>query len=146
MRTSYLGVMAAALVIGSPALADMIAASPGVSLTEAAAAHYNHNSRADEQIPMAETGTSGIPAALYAAAGTSPDEGWTLRQVAAVKFDNDGNGQGALTRIGSATTASLAYGEDRDYSQLAMSAGLSPEEAAGMSFDAIANAKLDSEH
>ncbi len=43
-------------------------------------------------------------------------------------------------------SASLAYGQDRDYSQLAMSAGLSPEEAATMSFDEIANAKLNMEH
>ena len=35
---------------------------------------------------------------------------------------------------------------DRDYSKLAAAAGLSPEEAAGMSFDEIANAKLDTEH
>jgi hypothetical protein len=36
--------------------------------------------------------------------------------------------------------------QDRDYSQLAMSAGRSREEAANMSFDEIANAKLNAEH
>ena len=35
---------------------------------------------------------------------------------------------------------------DRDYSKLAAAARLSPEEAAGMSFDEIANAYLDLEH
>ena len=35
---------------------------------------------------------------------------------------------------------------NRDYSKLAAAARLSPEEAAGMSFDEIANAYLDLEH
>ena len=81
-------------------------------------------------------GSSGIPAPLYSAAGYSPDEaqGATLSQVAAAKFDRDGNAQGALPNGGSATSASLAYGQDRDYSQLANAAGIGPDDAAGMSF------------
>jgi hypothetical protein len=136
------------MVAASPALADMITASPGVTLTEAAQAKFNNDTRGDDQYVKPIPGSSGIPAPLYSAAGYTPDaaRGATLSQVAAAKFDRDGNGQGALATRGSQTSASLAYGQDRDYSPLAMSAGLSREEAAGMSFDQIANAKLNAEH
>ena len=40
----YLSVLAAALLAASPGLADMIAASPGVTLTEAAQAKFNRDS------------------------------------------------------------------------------------------------------
>ena len=145
---SYISLLAAAMVAGSPALADMIAASPGVTLTEAAQAKFNRDTRGDDQVVTPVPGSSGIPAALYSGAGYSPDEaqGATLSQVAAAKFDRDGNAQGALPNGGSATSASLAYGQDRDYSQLANAAGIGPDEAAGMSFDEIANAYLDNEH
>jgi len=147
MKTSYLGVLAAAMIVGSPALADMVAASPGVTLTQAAQAKFNHNASGDEQIGTpATSGSSGIPAPLYSAAGVSPDDGWSLQHVAAAKFVNDGNSQGGMLRRASETGVSLAYGEERDYSKLAMAAGLSPEEAAGMSFQEIATAKLNNEH
>jgi hypothetical protein len=142
----HVSVLAAAMVAGSPAFADMIAASPDVTLTEAAQAKFNRDTRGDDQVVTPVAGSSGIPAPLYSAAGVSPDEGWTLQQVAAAKFDRDGNGQGGLLNRTSGTTASLAYGQERDYSQLARAAGLSPEEAASMSFDEIANAKLNAEH
>lgn len=146
MKCSYLGILAAAMIVGSPALAEMVAASPGVTLTEAAQAKFNHNARGDDRIGTARPGTSGIPAPLYSAAGVTPDEGWTLQQVAAAKFSNEGLGQGRLPSGGAQPSAGLAYGMDRDYSQLAMSAGLSPEEAAGMSFEEIAAEKLNSDH
>lgn len=143
----YLGVLAVALLAGSPALADMmIAASPGVTLTQAAQAKFNHDTRPDDRQVTPVPGGAGIPAPLYSTAGMSPDEGWTLSQVAAAKFDRDGQDQGALANRSVETTAGLAYGVDRDYSQLAISGRLSPEEAAGMSFDEIANAKLNFEH
>jgi hypothetical protein len=143
----YLSVLAAALLAASPALADMIAASPGVTLTEAAQAKFNRDSSRpeDRQItPVA--GNSGIPAPLYSSAGMSAGDGWTLEQVAAAKFDRDGEDQGALTNRSVESTVGLAYGMDRDYSKLAAAARLSPEEAAGMSSDEIANAYLDLEH
>ena len=146
MRQSLSILVAVAIVGGSPALADMIAASPGVSLTQAAQAKFNHDSRQDDQIMTPTPGSSGIPAPLYSAAGMAPDEGWTLQQVAAGKFAREGYGQGTLTNGSTETSVGLAYGQDRDYSQLARSAGLSPEEAADMSFDEIANAKLNFEH
>jgi len=145
---SYFSLLAAAMVAGSPAFADMIAASPGVTLTEAAQAKFNRDNRGDDEHVKPVPGSSGVPAPLYSAAGYTADEaqGATLSQVAAAKFDRDGEDQGALPSRGSATSASLAYGQDRDYSQLAMAAGLSSEEAAGMSFNDIANAKLNSDH
>jgi hypothetical protein len=142
----YLSVLAAALLAASPSLADMIAASPGVTLTQAAQAKFNDDTRQDDRQISPDPGSSGIPAPLYSAAGVSPDDGWTLEQVAAAKFDRDGLSQGGLIGRSAESTAGLAYGMDRDYSQLAAAAGLSPEEAAGMSFDEIANAKLNSEH
>jgi hypothetical protein len=142
----YLSALAAALLAASPALADMIAASPGVTLTEAAQAKFNNESRSGDRHVTPVPGNSGIPAPLYSSAGMSPDEGWTLEQVAAAKFERDGNGQGGLGNRSVEQTAGLAYGMDRDYSQLALSAGLSAEEAAGMSFDEIAKFKLDADH
>jgi hypothetical protein len=142
----YLSVLAAALLAASPALADMIAASPGVTLTEAAQAKFNRDSRHDARPIAPVAGNSGIPAPLYSSAGLSADGGWTLEQVAAAKFDHDGQDQGALTNRSVESTVGLAYGMDRDYSRLAAAARLSPEEAAGMSSDEIANAYLDLEH
>lgn len=140
----FLSILGATLLAASPALADMIAASPGVTLTEAAQAKFNRDTSQRQATPV--PGSSGIPVPLYSAAGMTPDAGWTLQQVAAAKFDRDGQSQGALTIRSTVSPASLAYGMDRDYSQLAAAAGLGREEAAGMSFDEIANAKLNSEH
>ena len=142
----YLTVLAAALLAAPPALADMIAASPGVTLTQAAQAKFNSDTRTDDQHITPVPGKSGIPAPLYTTTGLSSSDGWTLQQVAAAKFDRDGQDQGALTNVSAGSTASAAYGMDRDYSRLAASAGLSPEAAAGMSFDEIANAKLNRDH
>lgn len=141
-----LSILTAALLAASPALADMIAASPGVTLTQSAQAKFNRDTRPDDRHVTPVPGNSGIPATLYSSAGMSADDGWTLEQVAAGKFDHDGHGQGMLTKRSVESTAGLAYGMDRDYSQLAAAAGLSPEEAAGMSFDEIAGAKLNQDH
>ena len=142
----YLSVLAAALLAASPSLADMIAASPGVSLTQAAQAKFSHDSGSGVRQVTPAPGSSGIPTPLYASAGVSRGDGWTLGQVAAAKFERDGEDQGALGDRSMESTVGLAYGMDRDYSQLAAAAGLSPAEAAGMSFDEIANAKLNTEH
>ena len=142
----YLSILAAAAVAASPALADMIAASPGVTLTQAAQAKFNNDTRPGDRQITPVAGNSGIPSSLYASAGVSAGDGWTLRQVAAAKFDRDGQDQGALINRSGESTAGLAYGMDRDYSHLAAAAGLSPEEAAGMSFDEIANVKLNADH
>ena len=142
----YLSVMAAAMLAASPALADMIAASPGVTLTEAAQAKFNRDSSPADRHITPVPGNSGIPAPLYSSARMSADDGWTLDQVAAAKFDRDGQDQGALTNRSVESTVGLAYGMDRDYSKLAADARLNPEEAAGMSFDEIADAYLDREH
>jgi hypothetical protein len=142
----YFSLLATALLVSSPALADMIVASPGVSLTQAAQAKFNHDSSQDDRHIAPASGTSGIPAPLYRSTSLSPSDGWTLEQVAAAKFDQEGQDQGALTRRSVATTTGLAYGMDRDYSHLAAAAGLSPEQAAGMSFEEIANAKLNMDH
>ena len=142
----YLSVLATALLVTTPAVADMIAATPGVTLTQAAQAKFNRDSSPDDRYIAPASGNSGIPAPLYSSAGLSSDDGWTLEQVAAAKFDRDGQDQGALSNRSVESTAGLAYGMDRDYSRLAVAAGLSREEAAGMSFDEIAGAKLDMEH
>ena len=142
----YLGILAATLLAASPALADMIAASPGVTLTEAAQAKFNRDSSPDDRHIAPVPGNSGIPASLYSSAGMSAGDGWTLEQVAAGKFDQEGIGQGALTNRSVESTVGLAYGMNRDYSKLAAAARLSPEEAAGMSSHEIADAYLDLEH
>jgi hypothetical protein len=142
----FLSLLATVSLVGSPALADMVAASPGVTLTQAAQAKFNHDSSQDDRYIAPTSGSSAIPAPLYTSTGLSPTDGWTLEQVAAAKFDQEGQDQGALSSRSAETTVGLAYGTDRNYAQLAAAAGLSGEEAAEMSFDEIANAKLNAEH
>jgi hypothetical protein len=148
MKTSIVIMAVTAIVVGSPVVADPVVAGPDMTLSEAAQAKFNRDTRPDDRHFTPDPGSSGIPAPLYSAAGFTPDEaqGATLTQVAAAKFDRDGNSQGGLLARGSETTVSRAFGQDRDYSQLAMAAGLTPEEAAGMSFQEIATAKLNAEH
>ena len=141
----YLSVLAAGLLVASPSLADMIAASPGVTLTEAAQAKFNPT-RAPRPAYHAGSRQLRHPGAALFVRGHERGRRMDARAGGGRKFDRDGQDQGALTNRSVESTVGLAYGMDRDYSKLAADARLSPEEAAGMSFDEIANAYLDMEH
>ena len=142
----YLGVLAAALLAASPALADMIAASPGVTLTEAAQAKFNHDTWTSDRYVKPVPGTAQPSPQLYASAGLTPEEaqGWTLEQVHVAKINRESSGG---ERQLAPASISRGYGQGGgDYSRLASAAGLSPDEAASMSVWEIATAKLNSEH
>jgi hypothetical protein len=151
MKSSIVIMAVVAIVVGAPVVADsQVVAGPDMTLTEAAQAKFNRESPTDDRHFKPVPGSSGIPAPLYASAGLTPEEGqgWTLEQVFVAKINRESRGDDRqlLPVDASATSTGLAFGQDADYSQLALSAGLSREEAAGMSFADIAEAKLNAEH
>jgi hypothetical protein len=140
----------AAMLAGLPAVADTyVVAGPGVSLTDAAQAKFNRDSRPDDRYVKPVPGSSGISPHLYRSAGLSAEEaeGLTLEQVFIAKINRENGGDEQQAWMAdTATSTSRGFGEATDYSQLALSAGLSREEAAGMSLADIAAAKLNSDH
>ena len=86
------------------------------------------------------------PAQLAASAGLAPDEarGLSLTEIAAAKFNRDADRDDSqrVLRGGDVTVTSRSVGE-RAWSQLVASAGLTPEEARGLSLSDIAAAKFD---
>ena len=83
---------------------------------------------------------------LAAGAGLTPEEarGLSLTEIAAAKFnrDSDGDDQQRVVRSGDVTVISRSA-DGTAWSQLAASAGLTPEEARGLSLGEIAAAKFD---
>jgi hypothetical protein len=150
VKSSISILVVAALLAGAPAMADsQVIAAPGVSLTDAAQAKFNRDSRLDDQYVKPVPGSTGISPHLYSAAGLSPEEaqGWTLEQVFVAKINREGGSdQQQAWMSDSAASASRGFGENVDHLPLARSAGLTREEAASMSLSEIAAAKLDFEH
>ena len=96
---SYISIVATAalLAVGAPAIAEQVQASPGVTLTEAAQAKFNRDTRGDDQqlvvdesVAMASRGygQGGDYAQLAASAGLDAAEasGMSLTAIAAAKF------------------------------------------------------------
>jgi hypothetical protein len=148
---SYLNaVVAAAFVaVGAPALAEQVKASPGVTLTEAAQAKFNRDTRGDDRHVKPIPGSSEPSRQFYASAGLTMGEGrgWDLEQVFVAKINRESRGddQQRLVAAEPVTMGTRAYGQGGDYSQLAASAGLDPAEARGMSLTEIAAAKFAAE-
>lgn len=141
-----ISILAVAAVVGSPVLADQVIASPGVTLTEAAQMKFNRDTGGgDDRHVKPVAGNAEPSSQLYAAAGVTPEEaeGWTLEQLFVAKINRESRGEDQQRP---SMAVSRAYGMGGDYSALARSAGLTPEEAANMSFDEIANAKLNQDH
>jgi hypothetical protein len=146
---SYLNVIAAAVLVavGAPAIAGtQVKASPGVTLTEAAQAKFNRDTRGDDRHVKPVPGDAGATPQLYAAAGLTLAEGsaMTLGQVFVAKINRESRGddQQRLVVDGSVAMGTRAYGQDSGHPQLAASAGLTEAEAAGLSLSEIAAAKL----
>ena len=148
---SYINVLAAAafVAVGAPAFAEQIQASPGVTLTEAAQAKFNRDTRGDDRHVKPIPGSSEPSRQFYASAGLTIGEGrsLTVDQVHVAKINREARGDDKqLLVVGEPVgMATRAYGQGGDYSQLAASAGLSPAEAWGMSLTDIAAAKFASE-
>jgi hypothetical protein len=149
---SYLNTLIAAVVVavGAPALADtQVQASPGVTLTEAAQAKFNRDTRQDDRHVKPVAGSSEPARQFYAAAGLTVGEGrsMSLDQVHVAKINREGDRDDQQLASGgiAATMGTRAYGQGGDYSQLAASARLDPAVAAGMSLTDIAAAKFAAE-
>ena len=149
---TILGATFGAGVLAQAADRSQLAAAAGVSaeeaatmsLTELASAKFNRDSRDDDQ--QAVSGAEPIMvdpvrhAQLIAAAGLTADEaaGLTLSQLAAGAFNAGSDDDDAQTVVTMSTRGPVRIG-----SHLAFAAGLTPEEAQGMSLTAIAAAKFN---
>jgi hypothetical protein len=148
---SYINIVATAvlLAVGAPAIAEQVQASPGVTLTEAAQAKFNRDTRRDDRHVKPIAGSSEPSRQFYASAGLTVGEGRTMTvdQVHVTKINREaGRDDQQLLVVGEPVAmASRAYGQGGNYAQLAASAGLSPAEAQGMSLTAIAAAKFAKE-
>lgn len=115
-----------------------------MSLTELAAAKFNRDSRDDDRQVVSDAKPVMVDtvrhAQLIAAAGVSADEaaGLTLSQLAAGAFNAGSDDDDAQTVVTMSSRGPVRIG-----SHLAFAAGLSPEEAQGMSLTAIAAAKFN---
>jgi hypothetical protein len=139
--------LAAALAAAAPAFAgSQVEASPGVSLTEAAQAKFNRDTRGDDRHVKPVPGNSDPSPQLYAAAGLTVGEGraMTLNQVFIAKINRESRGddQQRLAVDEPVTTISRAYGQGGDYRQLAASVGVGGRDVRGLSLDEIAAAKF----
>lgn len=147
MKSCIIGIVSVAYFIASPVVADtMVIASPGMTLTDAAQAKFNRDTRPGDRHYKPIPGSGQPSRQLYAGAGVTPEEaqGWTLEELYVAKINRDSSGQNRQLAPGS---VSLGYGQGSgDYSRLAHSAGLGADEAASMSVWEIANAKLNREH
>jgi hypothetical protein len=166
MKTNLKTIAIAAALLGAaaPAFAQsqLIASAGltpeearGLSLTEIAAAKFNRDSDDDNQQRVLRRGdvtaisrsTAGAARTQLAAnAGLTPEEarGLSLTEIAAAKFnrDADADDQQRGVRRGGVTVISRSA-DGSAWSQLVASAGLTPEEARGMSLSDIAAAKFD---
>ena len=126
----------------------------GLSLSEIAAAKFNRDSdREDQQTVQHRGDVTAISRSaggsgwsqLAANAGLTPEEarGLSLSEIAAAKFnrDSDRDDQQTVQHRGDVTAISRSAGGS-GWSQLAASAGLTPEEARGLSLSEIAAAKF----
>ena len=146
---SYINAVAAAafIAVGAPALADtQVQASPGVTLTEAAQAKFNRDTRGDDRHVKPIAGTSEPSRQFYASAGLTIGEGWSMSvdQVHVAKINREARGDDKQLLVAgeSVGMATRAYGQGGDYDQLAASAGLTATEAWGMSLSEIAAVKF----
>lgn len=155
MKT-YLNPLAAVLAVAlaGPALADSQfvanagltpAAAAGLSLTEIAQAKFNRDAGFTQNAqPVSQASTEGrstLAANSRLPAGAA--DGLSLTEIAAVKFTrgSSDNNQIRPADLG-ASLATRSVG-DRAWSQLVSNAGLSADEAAGLSLTDIAAAKFD---
>jgi len=121
------------------------AEAAGLSLNEIAVAKFNREAESGDRQAIFTPGSGGDVAQLAANAGLTPEEArhYSLTEIAAAKFNRDDrNDSQRVLRGGEATVTSRSVGSPA-WSQLVASAGLTPEEARGLSLTEIAAAKFD---
>jgi hypothetical protein len=148
-----LAVAAALLGASAPAFAQsqLVASSglspaeaSGLSLNEIAAAKFNRDVSGSDQQRAFTRGSAGETGQLAASAGIPADEAdrLSVTEIAAAKFSRDTeNAQRVVRREGVTAIARSVAASDR--AQLVAAAGLSAEEANGLSLSEIAAAKFD---
>jgi len=118
----------------------------GLSLNEIAVAKFNRGSDSSERQVTFTPGSAGNSAQLAASAGLAPNEAQslTLTGVAAAKFNRDGDADDAqsVQHRGDVTVITRSIGAD-GHGQLIAAAGLTRDEANGLSLTEIARAKFD---
>ena len=119
---SYINAVAAAafVAVGAPAFADtQVQASPGVTLTEAAQAKFNRDTRGDDRHVKPIAGTSEPSRQFYASAGLTIGEGRSMSvdQVHVAKINREARGDDKQLLVAgeSVAMATRAYGQGGDY-------------------------------
>ncbi len=130
-----LAAAAVALTAAAPVFADttQVVAQPGVSLTEAAQAKFNRDTRTDDRQFIVHPGQTAAEAAI------SP---LNVAFVAKINKESRGDEQQAVKDGGQVTMASRSPVATGGNAQLIASAGLSADAAAGLSLTEIAAAKF----
>ena len=145
-KINMIAAVAVAFSAAVPAFAGtQVVAGNGLTLTEAAQAKFNRDTRPDDRHVIVERGpASGNYEHLAAAAGLSADEarGMTLNEVFVAKINREARGDDRQAVRGGQVTMGTRSAPVAVSSQLIAAAGLSAEEAAGMSLTEIAAAKF----
>jgi hypothetical protein len=129
-----LAAVAVVMTAAAPAFADttQVVAQPGVSLTEAAQAKFNRDTRSDDRQFIVHPGQTAAEAAV------SP---LNVAFVAKINKESRGDEKQAV-KGGQVTMASRSPVVTGGNAQLIASAGLSADAAAGLSLTEIAAAKF----
>jgi hypothetical protein len=160
MKTSLKTFAAVSAVVLSAAAAPAFASSQlvanagltpaeaeGLTLNQIAQFKFSRNAGNDErQVVVRIPGTGGDSSQLAASAGLGPDEaaGLSLNEIAIAKFNrNVDNEDRQWPGPRSGVTAMSRSMGGAAWAQLAANAGLTPEEAAGMTLTEIAIAKFN---
>ena len=137
MKT-YISILAAAaiaLAAAAPAFSGtQVMAGNGVSLTQAAQAKFNRDTRGDDRQQIVHPGQTPMEAR-----GTAINVAF----VAKINEESRGDEQQRVPTSSGVTMASRSTSAAASRAQLIASAGLSAEEAAGMGLSEIAAAKFD---
>ena len=122
------------------------AEAAGLSLNEIAVAKFNRGSDSSERQVSFTPASGGASAQLAASAGLAPHQAQslTLTEIAAAKFNRDTSADDAqrVQRPSGVTQITRSLGTD-GRRQLVAAAGLSQDEANGLSLTEIARAKFD---
>ena len=139
--------VAIALVAAVPAFAGtQVVAGNGVTLTEAAQAKFNRDTRPDDRHPIVVPGqASGNYGQLAAVAGLTAEEaqGLSLNEIYVAKINREARGDDKqAVKGGQVTMGTRSAFTGTSNVQLIAVSGLSSQDAAGMSLTEIAAAKF----
>ena len=147
-KLNRIAAVAIALVAAVPAFAGttQVVAGNGVTLTEAAQAKFNRDTRPDDRHPIVVPGqASGNYGQLAAVAGLTAEEaqGMSLNEIYVAKINREARGDDKqAVKGGQVTMGTRSAFAGTSNVQLIAVSGLSSQDAAGMSLTEIAAAKF----